>query len=137
LKLNIISLMMIAVFVVILLWQTSSLPWTPHRIVGLAIAAPALLLLVIARLQLGGAFSVRPRATTLVTGGLYSRIRNPIYVFGSLFIVGLAIFIGFPWLLTVFAILLPLQVFRSRKESQVLEAKFGDEYRAYKQKTWF
>ena len=136
-KLNIASLVIIIIFVVAFFWQTSSLPWTTHRIAGLAIAAPALLLLVIARLQLGGAFSVRPKATTLVTTGLYSRIRNPIYLFGSLFIVGIAILIGFPWLLLILVVIIPMQIFRSRKEAEVLETKFGDEYRAYKQRTWF
>jgi protein-S-isoprenylcysteine O-methyltransferase Ste14 len=33
--------------------------------------------------------------------------------------------------------LIPLQVFRVRKEEQVLEAKFGDAYRHYKRRTWF
>jgi protein-S-isoprenylcysteine O-methyltransferase Ste14 len=136
-KLNIISLVVILILVGVFLHQTSNLPWTPHRIVGLAIAAPALLLLVVARLQLGGAFSIRPKASSLVTTGLYARIRNPIYVFGALFIIGLAILIGFPQLILILAVIVPLQVFRSRKEAEVLEAKFGDEYRAYKQKTWF
>ena len=136
-KLNIASLGLIAVFVACLVLKTSSLPWTPHRIAGLCIALPALFLLVAARLQLGGAFSIRPKASTLVTTGLYSRLRNPIYVFGSLFIVGLSILIGFPSLILVLLVIIPLQIIRSRKEAQVLEAKFGDEYRAYRQKTWF
>jgi len=136
-KLNIASLLIIAIFVVAYFWTTSSLPWTPGRIAGLAIAAPALLLLVVARLQLGGAFSVRPKASHLVTTGLYARIRNPIYLFGSLFVVGLAILIGVPWLLLFLVVIIPLQIVRSRKEAEVLEAKFGDEYRAYRQKTWF
>ena len=136
-KLNIASLGLIATFVVFYAWKTSNLPWTPHRVAGLAIVVPALLLLVIARLQLGSAFSVRPKASTLVTSGLYSRIRNPIYVFGSLFVVGLSILIGFPWLLLILVPIIPMQIWRSRKEAAVLEAKFGDEYRTYKQKTWF
>jgi protein-S-isoprenylcysteine O-methyltransferase Ste14 len=126
-----------AVFVVSLAWKTSNLPWTPHRIAGVAIAAPALLLLVVARLQLGSAFSVRPMASTLVTTGLYSRLRNPIYLFGSIFVIGLSILIGMPWFLLILAVIVPMQIFRSRREAEVLEARFGDEYRAYKQKTWF
>jgi len=59
-------------------------PWTAWRIVGIAIAAPAFLLFVAARIELGRAFSVQTKATTLVTTGLYSRIRNPIYFFGAL-----------------------------------------------------
>jgi len=33
--------------------------------------------------------------------------------------------------------LIPLQVFRVRKEEQVLEAKFGDVYRDYRRRTCF
>jgi protein-S-isoprenylcysteine O-methyltransferase Ste14 len=129
--------MTIAVFVVFFVWRTSNFPWTPYRIVGATIAVPSLFLLVVARLQLGRAFSIRPMASMLVTTGLYSRFRNPIYVFSSLFLIGLSFVLGIPWLLLVLAAILPIQIFRSRKEAEVLEAKFGDEYRAYKQKTWF
>lgn len=86
LKLNMITLAIIAVFAVLFVRQASGLPWTPYRMVGLAIAGPALVLLIVARLQLGAAFSVSARASNLVTTGLYSRIRNPIYVFGALLI---------------------------------------------------
>ena len=82
-KLNIITLAIIAVGLMLFLWRAVQLPWTPYRIIGLAIAMPALLLLVLARLQLGGAFSVRAKASNLVTTGLYSRIRNPIMVQNS------------------------------------------------------
>ena len=136
-KLNLITLVIILVAVVSLIFHSSGLPWTPLRIIGISIAAPSLLLLVIARLQLGSAFSVRPKASTLVTTGLYSRIRNPIYVFGSLFIAGIIIWANKPWFLLILVILIPMQIIRSRKEGSVLEEKFGPAYLAYKQKTWF
>jgi protein-S-isoprenylcysteine O-methyltransferase Ste14 len=104
---------------------------------GLAIAAPALVLLFVARLQLGGSFSVTPQARQLVTHGLYSKIRNPIYFFGEIMIAGFFIAIHKPLLLLVLAIAIPIQMFRARKEARVLEEKFGDEYRKYKQRTWF
>jgi protein-S-isoprenylcysteine O-methyltransferase Ste14 len=88
-------------------------------------------------MQLGRAFSIQAKASTLVTSGLYSRIRNPIYVFGALMVVGLSVFSRQPWFLLVLAALIPLQVYRSRKESQVLEEKFGAAYVEYKRKTWF
>ena len=94
-------------------------------------------LLVAARIELGRAFSVRAKATTLVTTGVYSRIRNPIYVFSALMILGIIIWMGRPWLLVVFAVLIPLQVVRARKEGRVLKEKFGAAYLDYKQKTWF
>ena len=136
-KLNILTLAIIAVFAVIFFRQASGMPWTSYRIVGLAIAVPSFLLLVLARIQLGRAFSVQAKATTLVTSGLYSRIRNPIYVFSALLILGFIIWTGRPILLLFIAILVPVQIYRSRKESEVLEAKFGAKYVEYKRKTWF
>lgn len=136
-KLNLVTLAIILVFAVFFIRQTSGMPWTPAHIIGLSIAGPALLLLIVARLQLGAAFSVQAKATSLVTTGLYARIRNPIYVFGALFMVGLLIWINKPWFLLILVVLVPLQIIRSRKEAQVLEEKFGPAYLAYKQKTWF
>ncbi|HEY2469830.1 MAG TPA: isoprenylcysteine carboxylmethyltransferase family protein [Terracidiphilus sp.] len=136
-KLNIITLTIIAVFGVIFFRQALGMPWTPSRTIGLAIAMPALLMLIIARIQLGRAFSVQAKATALVTSGLYSRIRNPIYVFGALFILGIIVWTGRAILLLIFAVLVPLQIYRSRKESAVLHAEFGDAYLQYKRKTWF
>jgi protein-S-isoprenylcysteine O-methyltransferase Ste14 len=112
-------------------------PWTPMRIAGLAIAIPSFLLLALARIQLGRAFSVQAKATTLVTTGLYSRIRNPIYVFGGLFIVGIILFVQRPLLLLCFVVLIPMQLFRIRNEERVLQEKFGSAFLDYKQQTWF
>jgi len=134
---NVLTFALIVAVAVVLFRQSMGLPWTMSRIIGVAIAAPALLLLLTARIQLGRAFSVRAKASNLVTSGLYSRIRNPIYVFSALFILGLIIWSGRPLYLLIFAVLVPMQIYRSRKESAVLEAKFGEEYRNYKQRTWF
>jgi protein-S-isoprenylcysteine O-methyltransferase Ste14 len=112
-------------------------PWEPFQVVGLAVMAPTFCLWALARLQLGESFTVSARATQLVTRGLYSRIRNPVYVFGGLFVVGLLIYLGRPVLFLMLIIIVPLQITRVRKESRVLEATFGDEYRAYKARTWF
>lgn len=122
----------------LLFWKYAwGLPWTPWHAAGLAIAIPSLVLFVAARIQLGGAFSVRAKATTLVTAGIYSRIRNPIYVFGALMIAGGIVWAHQPWLLLFFAVLIPLQIQRVRNEERVLTEKFGAAYLEYKQKTWF
>ena len=136
-KLNLATLAVILAFAIIFVFKAPGMAWTPGRIAGVSIAAPSLLLLIIARLQLGRAFSVRAKASVLVTTGLYSRIRNPIYVFAGFILLGIVIFVGRPWFLLIFAVLVPLQVYRSRKEAQALEEKFGDAYREYKEKTWF
>jgi protein-S-isoprenylcysteine O-methyltransferase Ste14 len=135
-KTNIVTFFVIAAAAIVLFRHAMGAPWTPNHVIGLAIALPALLLLLMARIQLGRAFSVRARATNLVTTGLYSLIRNPVYVFSALVILGVIIWSGRPVFLIIFAVLIPVQFVRSRKESAVLEAKFGEEYRQYRQKTW-
>ena len=136
-KLNLITLAVLIIALSLLGMHVMHLPWTRWRIAGIVIAAPAFLLFVAARLELGRAFSVQAKATMLVTTGVYSRIRNPIYVFGAMFILGIIIWTARPWLLLILAVLIPLQVVRSRKEERVLTEKFGAAYLDYKRKTWF
>jgi protein-S-isoprenylcysteine O-methyltransferase Ste14 len=107
------------------------------KVAGAIVAVIGLALLLTARLQLGRSFSVAAQAKKVVTTGLYSRIRNPIYVFSAMFLGGVAIVIGHPMLLLLLCVLVPLQIVRARKESQVLEAAFGEEYVRYKAGTWF
>lgn len=114
----------------------------PHRITPLRLAGAILLILgialvTVARLQLGNSFSITPQARKLVTHGLYSRLRNPVYLFGHVAILGLILFVNRPLYLLIFLVLIPLQIFRARAESRVLEARFGDDYRLYKSRTWF
>jgi protein-S-isoprenylcysteine O-methyltransferase Ste14 len=120
-----------------LLWERPPDAWTPIRIVGLALIVAGFVLWTIARFQLGASFAVRAKARQLVTRGLYSKIRNPIYVFGSFLLTGDILVFGKPVLLLIFALLIPVQLLRAKKESEVLEAAFGDEYRRYRAGTWF
>lgn len=136
-KLNILTLAIALLGLSFLGMHYGSIPWTPTRIAGLVIGLPSLALLVLARIELGSSFSVRPKAQTLVTHGLYSRIRNPIYVFGGLLIAGIFLYINKPRALWLFVALIPLQIYRARQEEKILEARFGDEYRQYKSRTWF
>jgi len=111
--------------------------WNGVKVAGAVVAGVSLVLLVVARMQLGGSFSVQAKAKTLVTTGLYARMRNPIYVFGALMLVGIAVVLG-NWLLFGFVVLLtPVQIVRARKEEAVLAGAFGEEYARYKAGTWF
>jgi protein-S-isoprenylcysteine O-methyltransferase Ste14 len=112
-------------------------PRGPARQVGLALGVMGLAGVVIARYTLGRSFSVRAKATALVTSGIYSRIRNPIYVSAEVFLIGIAIMLGKPLLLILAAAIAPIQIWRARREARVLEAKFGEEYRQYRRRTWF
>lgn len=112
----------------------------PHglaRDIGLALAVIGLTGVIAARYTLGRSFSIVAKATALVTNGIYSRIRNPIYVSGMFFFAGLLIMVRRLELLAVFVVLIPMQIIRSRREAAVLEEKFGDAYREYRKQTWF
>ena len=107
------------------------------RIAGVALMIPGFVLWGIAHVQLGDSFAVRAEARQLVTRGIYSRFRNPIYVFGGIGVAGLLLVVGRPWYLLAFVVLIPLQIVRSGREARVLEEKFGEEYREYARHTWF
>ena len=72
-----------------------------------------------------------------MTTGIYSRIRNPIYVSSVIFILGLIVMMRrASWLALLLVIIIPMQTIRARQEARVLEAKFGDAYREYRKRTW-
>jgi protein-S-isoprenylcysteine O-methyltransferase Ste14 len=118
----------------ILVWPG---PWNGERWAGLALTMPVATLFFLARFQLGRSFSVTPQARELVTRGVYAKIRHPMYLSSGLMFLCLAIALQLRYLLLLFVILIPVQVIRARRESKVLEEKFGDAYREYRKKTWF
>ena len=104
---------------------------------GLSLTALTLPLWIAARLQLGRSFSVTAQARQLVTHGLYSRIRNPIYFFGGLANLGCVLALQVWPLLVAYLALTPLQIVRVRREEKVLAQAFGAEYQEYRKRTWF
>ncbi|HET6178560.1 MAG TPA: isoprenylcysteine carboxylmethyltransferase family protein [Candidatus Sulfotelmatobacter sp.] len=111
--------------------------WGAQRYAGTAWVVVGAAFIAVARYQLGKSFSIRPEAHELVTTGLYSKIRNPIYVFGALMIVGVILALQKPalWILLIAVVI--GQTVRARREARVLEAGFGDAYREYRRTTWF
>ena len=138
-KTNLVSALLALALIAYLLFGTRLIhqQWTPVRLAGMTLAAVAFAGLLLSRVQLGRAFAIQARATTLVTSGIYSKVRNPIYLFGGLVFLGLGVaFHSWP-LLALLGLTVPLQIARARRESAVLEDRFGERYRAYRRQTWF
>jgi len=127
------------VVICVLLWFIFTMPgpWDWQRSLGTALLVAGVVGIAVARYQLGRSFAIKAEAHQLVTHGVYSKIRNPIYVFGTVLITGFVLLIHRPvlWLLVPAVII--LQTLRAHREARVLEAAFGDAYREYRRKTRF
>ena len=84
---------------------------------------------------LGNAFSVFPQARRLVTAGPYRIIRHPLYLFGELSVVGIALGYMQPWALLLASLSFLAQFPRMIYEEGVLAATF-DDYRSYAARTF-
>ncbi len=112
-------------------------PWTPVRWLGAAVAIAGYVFVTIARIQLGNSFTVLPQARELVTRGLYSRLRNPLYVFVDIMFCGFILVLRLYWLFAIVPIIVAAQSVQAHREAKVLRAKFGEQYDRYRQQTWF
>jgi protein-S-isoprenylcysteine O-methyltransferase Ste14 len=131
------ALQILAAGVLFWILATRSTPWNAQRCIGTALAVVGISLVGLARYQLGKSFTVKAEAHELVTHGLYSKIRNPIYVFGVVMSIGLILVLQMPVLWIAFVAMVMGQAIRARREARVLEMAFGDAYREYRRKTWF
>jgi protein-S-isoprenylcysteine O-methyltransferase Ste14 len=134
---NIVLTLVVGMAAAYVAWDHAPALWTAVRVAGLCLAVAGFVLWTVARFQLGNSFTVTPQAKQLVTRGIYSKVRNPIYVFGSVFVAGYILLLGRPIWMLIFAVVIPLQLWRAHKEAQVLEASFGEEYRQYRAHVWF
>ena len=93
---------LVVVLLYLLVPGVKELPWTMSRIAGAVLAVVGYPMFVTARLQLVKSFAVTPQAKELVSLGLYSRIRNPIYVFVDVMVFGLILAVHLYWLFALF-----------------------------------
>ena len=71
-------------------------------------------------------------ATTFVLQGAYRFSRNPMYVGGSAFFLGIGLLVGSLWMLAAYLPLgLYLWLYLIPREEAYMERVFGDEYRTY------
>lgn len=135
-----IALALVALGVALgVLWPVEIIPAPWQYIAGGAIIAASLLLVASAFRLFRRARTPVPTyrtPTALVTDGVYTLSRNPIYLSMMLLMTGLAVTLDNIWLLALAAIF--QQIIRwgvIAREERYLEAKFGADYRAFKERT--
>ncbi len=108
-----------------------------HHMIGIVIVVLAFVLWLIARVQLGNSFTIGAHAKELVTVGLYSKLRHPVYYFSILAVTGIAIFTWSIYMTVPVILLVAIELIRIKHEEKILEKTFGKKYISYKQTTWF
>ena len=106
----------------------------PWDAASLALLLGGHVLCAVTLLQLGRSFSVMPEARKLVTAGLYSRVRHPLYMAEA--VATLGVFLQYRTLgaALLVAAQFAVQLWRMREEEKVLDAQFP-EYAAYRART--
>jgi protein-S-isoprenylcysteine O-methyltransferase Ste14 len=137
-----------AIGAALMLGRLAPLPWPglgdlPARIVGYGFGLAGLVLMawaVVTMLRAGTNLAPHRAADRLVTTGPFRIWRHPIYMGDALIVLGLAEVTGNIW----FAIMAPVfaiavYALAIVPEERHLEARFGEEYLAYKGRTrrWF
>jgi protein-S-isoprenylcysteine O-methyltransferase Ste14 len=115
-------------------WPSGGEPWL--RIVGFALEAAGVAILIVSRITLGRSFTPLPRprdGSTLRSTGIYARARHPVY--GGLLVAGLGLSLQRSWL--IFAPTVALAVvfwLKSIREEAWLAERYP-EYTAYRRAT--
>ncbi len=79
---------------------------------------------------------VKPAITKLVTRGVYSKIRHPMYWGINLTFVGLVFMFPKVWFVVLSILVIIYFLFRMRQENMYLRDSLGGEYRNYERNTW-
>lgn len=108
------------------------------RTIGFIIGAIGVVILITGILTLGKYFTASITPKGLVTHGIYSKIRHPIFMGVILVYLGIElIFKSIYGLLLVFFILIPFYIYSAIEEEKMLSKTFKDKYTDYKKKTLF
>jgi len=99
-----------------------------------AITLTGCVLIILAIGYLGRSFSIAPQARTLVTGGPYKIVRNPLYLAEEIAVVGALMHVTWYVAIAFLAVHLALQISRIRYEESLLASVFP-EFPAYARRT--
>lgn len=124
-------------------WPLALPPSIWLQIAGIVLIAIGLGLIVVIGLRFRKARThIEPwkPSTALVTTGLFSFSRNPIYLAFCIITAGVGLLVNSLWVvISALPVALLIQVLVISKEEAYLENQFGDAYRAYKNRVrrWF
>jgi len=108
------------------------------KILGEAIAVSGLVIFILAFFSFGDSWRIgidRKTAGQLVTGGIFSMSRNPIYVAFDLLFIAVFLMNG-TWFFLIFALLAIFAVhMQTLREEKFLAQRYGEEYERYRRKT--
>jgi protein-S-isoprenylcysteine O-methyltransferase Ste14 len=111
------------------------LPKTLRFFLGLGIGGVGFAFMIIAHEKFkrnGTNVPTNLPATTFVVQGAYRFSRNPMYVGGSVFFLGMGLMVGSPWMVAAY---LPLGLYLAcyvvPREEAYMERAFGADYRSY------
>jgi len=112
-------------------------PWRvdlPHAVgwIGLAMSAVAIAVAVGGLVQLRGVENI----DHLVTSGLYSRLRHPMYYAFVLWIAGWVVHSGALASLGIGILCTAAILYWRHLEDVALESRYGEVYRAYRRRAW-
>jgi len=109
------------------------------KITGLAVNLLGLIMWWTGKLTLAKNWNVgfgKPKITKLVTHGIYSKIRHPMYWGINLTFIGLTLIYSEIWFMVLSTIIIIYFFVRMRRENKYLLATIGKEYQNYKRNTW-
>lgn len=113
-------------------------PWLAWRWAAALLAIGCLGLSIECWLRMGKNWrmAVAPdQQTELVTGGLYGRVRHPIYALSMLLMLCTLVVVPTPPVLGMAALHIGLMIAKARNEERFLAGRHGERYRRYLQRT--
>ncbi len=108
-----------------------------HHVIGVIVTGLSFALWIVSRVQLGNAFSLAPKSKFIVSTGIYSKLRHPVYYFSITAVLGLAVYSLNAFVFVALVALILVEIIRIRAEEKLLLSSFGKQYLEYKKSTWF